>query len=116
MTQQSFARVPRPKATLIGRRELEEKSLVLYREYAQQMKKICDHRRYLRHTRLSVPLRWPAEEDTRLGHVARNELINTLFEHEERKNWSFNYSTFLDFLERSGYSRFVDKIMAEQEE
>jgi hypothetical protein len=94
---------------------LAEKSLVLYREYAQQMRMICDHRRYLRHTRLSVPLRWPKEDDTRLGHVARNELINTLFEHEERKRWRVNYASFLDFLERSGYSRFVEKIMAEQE-
>ena len=95
---------------------MAEKSLVLYREYAQQMRQICDQRRYLRHTRLSVPLRWPNEEDTRLGHVARNELINTLFEHEERKRWRVNYACFLDFLERSGYSSFVDKIMAEQEE
>ena len=84
---------------------MAEKSLVLYREYAQQMKKICDHRRYLRHTRLSVPLGWPAEEDTRLGHVARNELINTLFEHEERKRWRVTYASFLQFLERSGYKK-----------
>ena len=85
ITKQSFTRVPRPKATLIGRRELAETSLLLYREYAKQMRKICDQRRYLRHTRLSVPLRWPADADTRLGQVARNELINSLFEQEERK-------------------------------
>lgn len=95
---------------------MAEKSLVLYREYAQQMRKICDQRRYLQHTRLSVPLRWPTDDDTRLGQVARNELINTLFEQEERKRWSFTYSTFLDFLSRSRVIRSTDKITAEQEE
>jgi hypothetical protein len=61
---------------------LAEKSLVLYREYAHQNRKICEKRRIGRQSRLTLPRFCFYDKDDRLGKVAQEELFNDLLDRE----------------------------------